>query len=393
MNFNRQCLQVFLATLVAGHLFMAISSLARAQQGDEPATEAETSPVGATAVPADTLADTQADTTLQKQGWLFVMPVLAYTPETRFIGGISGGRYYRLDDDPDSRPSTATPTVLYTANKQTIIWLPVDIYWHQDTKHAMGVLAYSNYPDKFFGIGNNTSESLEEDYTARTFNVGATLQKMMLPNFYFGVTYNYTYSKMVAVEPGGLLDTGLIPGSEGGTLSSLGLKADFDSRNDIFFPSGGTYLTFAASVSDRALGSDFNYTRFDLNLRQYLGFLGQNVLAWQGWITTTSGIPPFQTMPQLSLRGYFEGRYRDLNQILFQAEYRRMVWKRVGVALFAGAGQVAPEVREFRFEDFWSAYGFGLRFQVGGQERINIRIDYGFGENDSGTYFMIGEAF
>lgn len=343
--------------------------------------------------PADTTAARPDTTLLQNHGWLYVVPVLAYTPETRFIGGISAGRYYRLDKHPDSRPSTTTPTFLYTANQQTIIWLPVDIYWQQDTMHAMGGLNYSNYPDKFFGIGNETSADDEEDYTPRTFSFDATVQKMILPNLYFGGKYEVATGKLVEVEPGGLLDSGLIPGSEGGTISGLGLVADLDNRDDIFFPSGGTYLTAAATVYDGALGSDFDYTRYDLNLRQYFGLFSRNVLALQGWITTTSGTPPFQAMPRLTLRGYFEGRYRDLNQILFQADYRSMVWGRLGLALFAGAGQVAPAVRDFSSAGFWTAYGFGLRFQVGGQERVNIRIDFGFGENDSGTYLMIGEAF
>ncbi len=330
---------------------------------------------------------------LKKKGWMFVLPVMAYSPETRFIGGLSAGRYYRLDEHPDSRPSTTTPTFLYTANQQTLIFLPVDLYWQRDTYHATGMLQYMNYPDKFYGLGNDTQEFFEEDYTPRAFVFATTVQKTLLPNLYLGGSYDFATSRMVKTEEGGLIDSGVVPGSEGGIVSGLGLLADYDTRDNLFYPGRGSFLRAAASFYGSALGSDFDYSFYELDLRQYFTVSGPNLLALQGWAQFSTGNPPFQVMPKLSLRGYFEGRYRDRNVMVLQAEYRRSIWKRLGVALFGGAGQVAAEVNDFRTADFWAAYGWGIRFQVGGQERINIRMDFGYGENDSGTYFMIGEAF
>ena len=171
-----------------------------------------------------------------KSGWLFILPVLAYTPETRFMFGLTAGRYHRFDMDPESRPSTLTPTFIYTANNQVLFFLPADLYWQRDAYHATGVLGYSYFPDKFYGIGNNTPDSLEEDFTSKSFNFMGTLQKMIFKNIYFGGKYNFVYGDIVEREPGGLLDSGLVPGSDGGRAVGLGLMLDLDSRDDIYYP-------------------------------------------------------------------------------------------------------------------------------------------------------------
>ena len=37
--------------------------------------------------------------------------------------------------------------------------------------------------------------------------------------------------------------------------------------------------------------------------------------------------------------------------------------------------------------------GFGLRYVFSTEERINVRLDFGFAENNSGFYITAGEAF
>ena len=41
-----------------------------------------------------------------------------------------------------------------------------------------------------------------------------------------------------------------------------------------------------------------------------------------------------------SMRGYYEGRYRDKHKIEGQVELRQHVWKRNGVVVWIGAGTV-----------------------------------------------------
>jgi len=60
---------------------------------------------------------------------------------------------------------------------------------------------------------------------------------------------------------------------------------------------------------------------------------------------------------------------------------------------FAGIGDVAPAPSKLTLAgNLWSA-GLGFRFMVDSRERVNLRVDFGFGNDDSGFYISLGEAF
>jgi hypothetical protein len=94
------------------------------------------------------------------------------------------------------------------------------------------------------------------------------------------------------------------------------------------------------------------------------------------------------------MRGYFMGRYRDRHYLTAQAEYRRMVWWRLGFAAFAGAGEVfGSEGSDFRLSNLQWSVGGGLRLLFNRAERVNLRVDFGVGKSTTGLYFQLEEAF
>jgi outer membrane protein assembly factor BamA len=109
------------------------------------------------------------------------------------------------------------------------------------------------------------------------------------------------------------------------------------------------------------------------------------------------GTVPFQLMPQLGgselLRGYFGGRFRERQLLAAQAEFRSSLWKRIGLVAFADTGQVAHDLDGFGADRFRFSYGAGLRILLIPQEGMNLRADFGFGEDESGFYLAFGEAF
>jgi outer membrane translocation and assembly module TamA len=75
-------------------------------------------------------------------------------------------------------------------------------------------------------------------------------------------------------------------------------------------------------------------------------------------------------------------------------EYRRSFGdSRWGAVAFVGAGDVANRVPEFKFSNFRPNYGAGIRFKLDKTENLNLRFDYGFGQNSNYFYFTIAEAF
>jgi outer membrane translocation and assembly module TamA len=93
------------------------------------------------------------------------------------------------------------------------------------------------------------------------------------------------------------------------------------------------------------------------------------------------------------MRGYYEGRFRDRNYITGQLEFRQMIWKRIGVVGFLGAGQVNDKTTKLSLSEFKPSYGFGLRYVIDLEEKINVRADFAWGTGTNGVYFGINHAF
>ena len=77
----------------------------------------------------------------------------------------------------------------------------------------------------------------------------------------------------------------------------------------------------------------------------------------------------------------------------FQAEYRFFVWGPFGGVVFAGFGDVSHDIDNLFSKNLKPTYGFGIRFLLDPKERINFRVDFGFGEGTSGIYFGAIEVF
>jgi outer membrane translocation and assembly module TamA len=94
------------------------------------------------------------------------------------------------------------------------------------------------------------------------------------------------------------------------------------------------------------------------------------------------------------MRGYYDGRYRDRQQLVFQSELRHSFNKRFGAVAFGNFGDVGKDFTDFSINDLKYTYGAGLRYAINKSEKLNLRLDYGIGPGKNhGLYFELGEAF
>ena len=93
------------------------------------------------------------------------------------------------------------------------------------------------------------------------------------------------------------------------------------------------------------------------------------------------------------MRGYFDGRFRDKNVMFFQAEARIPVWRRFYFDAFAAVGEVSPTINNFALNQTKLTGGAGIRYRLFKTQKINMRLDAGFGEDSYGIYFDFSEAF
>lgn len=346
----------------------------------------------AQAPPGDTARPPQASF---KRHSVVPLPAFFYTPETRFGGGAAVLHAYRTS--AEGRPVASAASLMYTQNRQVVAGASTDAWMTGGHNHVNASVGYLKFPTTFYGIGNATPASDSESYTPRTFAIDAAAERLVAPGIYVGFGGDFAEGRLVEVQANRALASGAVRGSDGGRTAGLGMNVTYDTRDNILAAEGGSYARLTARRYAALLGSEYDFTSMRLDLRRYRTFLVGHVIAMQASWTATTGDVPFDRLPKLGgqnlLRGYFEGRYRDRQYVAAQAEYRTPSWHRLGLAAFAGAGEVAPRVGDLRLEGLHAAGGAGLRIMLSRQERLALRLDYGAGGGSSGFYITVGEAF
>jgi len=350
------------------------------------------------AIPGLGQGHTAGSPTAPTRGGFVIAPVVYYTPETRLAYGIVGIHYFRLGRPAQpSRLSHYRFNFIRTQNKQSIAQVDYELYLAGGTILLDGMAKYSLFPDRFYGMGNRNSEADREDFSSRNWRLQMNLQRRWGGNLFAGLHLEMFSIHMLQTENSGLLAAGDIPGSRGGRLSGLGLFTKWDSRDNSFSATKGTYCALFLNFFIKALGSDFAFSQLSLDARKYFPLGRTSVLAVQGVFKSAWGECPFQALPLFGglnlLRGYYEGRYRDRNMFALQAEYRRPLWGRFGFCAFAGLAQVQPEPGLFSASEFHPAGGVGLRYKFNRSENLNIRLDAGFAGPSPAFYLTFAEAF
>jgi hypothetical protein len=94
------------------------------------------------------------------------------------------------------------------------------------------------------------------------------------------------------------------------------------------------------------------------------------------------------------MRGYYDGRYRDMDYYALQGEYRfPLIWRFGGVA-FGSIGKVGPDIPTlFSFSDLRAAAGLGFRFLMDAENHVNFRFDVAYNGKEAAFYFNVLESF
>ncbi|MFC6999678.1 BamA/TamA family outer membrane protein [Rufibacter roseus] len=325
-----------------------------------------------------------------------IFPIAYYTPETRFGFGAKPVQVRRSAGSLRSdRPSTISPSLVFTTRKQMLSTFLVDFWRKHNAQHIHGWVEYNNYPYVFFGVGNDTPAEAEENYTSKTINLYAQFEQRLARNFYLGMRYDLKREWITEVEEGGFLQSNVVLGSEGITSSGLGPVFLYDNRDNLFTPGKGVFMQMLAQSYNKLLGGSSNFMRYRIDLRKY-HTVGPGVLAGQSLFTFASGEVPFQFMSPLGgvnqMRGFLEGRFRDHNAAVLQADYRFPLFWRISGAVFGATGQVTRKNSDFSFNRFKNSGGGGLRYRLN-DEGMVVRGDVAYSKEGMYVYFAFGEAF
>ena len=259
---------------------------------------------------------------------------------------------------------------------------------------------YANPEEEFFGLGPESERSNQVAYDLRGTTAGAIFDAAVGRSFSFGGRVESMWTTTGPSNSGRLrsieeiFDPGALPSfANDQRFVRTGGHVLYDYRQPLNARRGGYYRLDLSHYTERDGVADF--TRADLDLRQYVSFLAERrILVGRMLVSTTepaSGASvPFFLQPALggndTLRGFRANRFRGPHSILLQGEYRFEVWSGLDFALFTDWGKVALDRSDLNFEDLERDFGFGFRFNT--DNGVIVRVDTAFGSAD-GTHLHI----
>jgi hypothetical protein len=339
------------------------------------------------------------DSLLKPSASGLVLPIVFYSPETQAAGGIIGIYYFRLPGSiSTSRASNIKGDAVYTQLGQLFLQFQPQIYILNETYFIDADFSFIRFADKFWGIGNSTGWENEERYEHEIVRVRLTMLRQLMPQLNIGVQYHNETFTMLSVVPNGALATDpSISGREGSKNTGIGLLLNYDSRDNPFSPTRGSFYQATLMNYNRRLGGNHDFWLYTFDARKFFALRAEEVLAVQGYFSFVSGDAPFQMLPRLGgsarMRGFYEGRFRDKQLLVMQSEYRRPIVWRFGMAVFLGLGSVSGSFDEIALKRLKVAYGIGIRFAITPEERVFARLDFGKAAGTHGFYIQVNEAF
>ncbi len=227
-----------------------------------------------------------------------------------------------------------------------------------------------------------------------------------------GITTSYRLEK-VNLRNIRVLDEGT---ETSGLLGLLGLGFTFDTRDNIFIPTGGLFIEWSNELAGLLFPASSKFTRSSFYFSGCLSVSPLTVIASGfeiGWMDAELGLASIPLNERLyaggpnSVRGFAYQQLGPLDSagtpsggrlriVLHPVEVRQTLYKAVGFAAFLDVGNVWSRASHFRPSELRWSPGIGLRANTA----IGLgRIEYGFNPNPRGKerpgqlYLSIGQAF
>lgn len=345
-----------------------------------------------------------------------IAPLLSSTPETSWAFAVASAYIFKTDrKDSTLRTSTLPMGITYTVNNQILIACAGNIIMPKERYTIRWESTFSNFPDKFWGIGNNVTDdngkferySFTQLYLSPQIHIKVSKKIGHLIGFgwdfqnVFKVEYGHKYKlneNILPADSTSLFEKYNVAGRDPYLISGLSLYYSYDNRPHAYCPDRGALFRIRFTPYSKLTGSDYNFQVVEIDFRKFFKISGKHVLAFQGYTWNAFGDVPYRSNYPMGnygiMRGYYSGRYRDRKFFGAQVEYRfPLFWRLSGVA-FAGMGQVAHELNDYKLSEFKHSIGTGIRFALVRREKLNLRFDMAWGNNNTfNTYIILAESF
>lgn len=317
-----------------------------------------------------------------------------YSSDTKLGIGMVAAGFYRNDRaDSITTPSNVS---LY-GDISTVGFYLVGIRGNHIFKLDRNRIDYNLYfysfPRKFWGIGYEQGNNMANESKFNEIYVRASLNYLhaLTRNIYFGPGAMFTYSHAAKMERPELWAGQPLHNATVG----VGMRLQYDSRDNLTATESGVLASVEQMFNPKFLGNRQAFSFTEVKLAYFRHIWKGGVFATQYHGKYNYGDVPWALMASFggssTMRGYYDGRFRDKGEMDITVELRQHVWRRNGIVVWLGAGTVFPKFSAMQFRKILPNGGIGYRWEF--KKRTNVRLDFGFGRGETSFIFGINEAF
>jgi len=258
--------------------------------------------------------------------------------------------------------------------------------WNDDRIRYLGVVGKINLHLNYYGAQG-------ESHAYQLSGVGLIQQVLFrLGNspWYVGPRYTFLDSN---TRFGPILPNGFHDFQNEQRVAKGGVVVDYDTRDNFFFPSKGTYVELEAELARGGIGSSSNFQMESAKGYHWIPLAPSWVLGLRADTGFSQGDIPFFAQPYVSLRGVSDAKYQDRNQLTSEVELRWKVAPRWFVLGFGGVGKAYGNLHSL--SDAPTAYGFGtgFRYLIARKLGLTMGIDIARGPGQNAFYVQVGSAW
>jgi hypothetical protein len=179
------------------------------------------------------------------------------------------------------------------------------------------------------------------------------------------------------------------------TFLETGTLLELDTRDQRGNPRSGTYVSLLSARFGDLDDLGYDFSRLGAEVQHYVPiFDKKRVIAVRAALNRYqprggSTVPFYYILPlggTDSIRGFTDFRFRDLNSVLFNAEYRWEAFSGLDMALFYDVGSVARRWTDLGSDGWKRSWGIGLRFNT--YRSIFMRTELAFGSGEGSRFFV-----
>lgn len=328
-------------------------------------------------------------------------PFVVYTEDTSLmLGGFNLVTWRDSSMTDNQAANLFIINLIYSFNKQFLGFTQLNYNIKNSNLTLEPFLKYEKWPSDYFETGIKSRYDSKEKILVEGINLKLNLKNKLRNNIFIIAGVNFINYSLRDFEENSFYTSNNITGIKGGLSTGLTFSIDYDSRNSNEYPTKGMHFSFENSLYDKAFYSDYNFSKHKISFK-YFNDLGKDfILANQLSLNTIKGKAPFYQLNKLgeNLRAYNDNRFNDNHLISFKTELRNFPFNsgfisRFGWVIFTEAGQVSDKLNGFTTGDFKYSTGAGIRFALVPSEKINLRLDFGFGGDGLAVGFMAREDF